>query len=218
VYVWRANPWLTPLPRLLKLNDVVDPTNIYGDAAYGRKGADAFVAVALNNTSCAADQVLQTVKGGAATCVARDNNYTCPAGQTLTGITDGQPNCGVYMPPSLCPTGQYLRGYQNGSPVCEGQPVVFGGTYVLQNQSDWPYTGIICGVPNPVTGGCTCPGFAGNAKLSAKFVEKVPPLEYTSKSDCEIRRGVMFVCDGIKTTASPMPGGVVASLYTCYNK
>jgi hypothetical protein len=85
--------------------------------------------------SCPADQVLQTVKGGAATCVARDNNYTCPAGQILTGITNGQPNCGVYMPP----TG------------------VFGGMYNITMLN-------ICLTGNPFAGnGCSCPWWAPNA-------------------------------------------------------
>jgi hypothetical protein len=147
VYVWRANPWLTPLPRLLKLNDVVDPNNIYGDAAYGRKGADAFIAVTLNN-----------------------KNYTCPAGQTLRGIADGKADCGVYMPPYLCPEGEYLRGYQNGSPICKnitvslenmtgpherncpsGQVMVIANAYkspfaAMWNTGtqDWIYTGVMC--------------------------------------------------------------------------
>jgi Flp pilus assembly protein TadG len=145
VYVWRANPWLTPLPRLLKLNDVVDPTNIYGDAPYGRKGADAFIAVTLNNTTCPDGQVLQTVKGGTATCVARDANYSCPSGQFVTSSNNGIPTCSAPPTPIIF-----------GGIFSKASAVAAGGYLLYPKFVQTEY----CPNPNYFTGYCSCPFWA----------------------------------------------------------
>jgi len=95
VFTWRGVPFLTPLPKMLGLamGSVGDTDNISGDAPHGRKGAPAFTILTLNNASCPADKVLQSMTGGAATCVPRDRNYSCAKGQTLQKIVDGKAVC-----------------------------------------------------------------------------------------------------------------------------
>ncbi len=92
VFTWRGVPFLTPLPKILGLT-IGDRGNISGDAPNGRKATESFTIVTLNNAGCPADQVLQSMTGGAATCVPRDRNYSCASGQTLQKIVDGKAVC-----------------------------------------------------------------------------------------------------------------------------
>ncbi len=93
VWVGTAVPWLTPLPKLLGL-DVIDADNQYGNAPTGRKSAESFTLVTLNNASCPADQVLQSMTGGAAVCVNKDRaGLTCPDGEFVYAVIDGLPSC-----------------------------------------------------------------------------------------------------------------------------
>jgi hypothetical protein len=102
VFVWRGVPFLTPLPKLLGLDEgtsnFFDAVNVVGTAPNGRKVAESFTFVTLNNVSCPADQVLQSTTSGSPTCVARDNNYSCPDGQSLRSITNGVPTCSAAVP------------------------------------------------------------------------------------------------------------------------
>jgi hypothetical protein len=95
VRVWRGVPWLTPLPKLLGFGKGTPGFLgvVKGTAPHGRKVADSLTFATLSNASCPADQVLQSMTGGAATCVPRDNNYLCADGQTLEKIVDGNPVC-----------------------------------------------------------------------------------------------------------------------------
>jgi hypothetical protein len=117
VFVWRAVPFLTPLPKLLGLNDVLDEENLAGSAPNGRKVTAAFTVVTLNNASCPADQVLQSTTGGLVTCVPRDDS-SCPAGQVLQSTTGGVVTCVPRDNNYLCTDGKILEKIVDGNPVC----------------------------------------------------------------------------------------------------
>jgi hypothetical protein len=76
--------------------------------------------------SCPADQVLQSMTGGSATCVARDNNYSCASGQTLEKIVDGNPVCVAKDGEYTCASGQVLKEVKNGAAVCVDRDASYG--------------------------------------------------------------------------------------------
>jgi hypothetical protein len=116
VFIMRGVPWVTPLPKLLNLA-VADPDNNEGTAPHGRKIAESFTFVTLNNASCPADQVLQSMAGGGVTCVPRDNS-SCPAGQVLQSTTGGVVTCVPRDNNYLCTDGKILEKIVDGNPVC----------------------------------------------------------------------------------------------------
>jgi hypothetical protein len=134
VRVWRGVPLLTPLPKLLNLA-VGDRDNKEGTAPHGRKNTDSFTFVTLNNASCPADQVLQSMTGGAANCVPRDRNYSCASGQTLEKIVDGNPVCVAKDGEYTCASGQVLKEVKNGAAVCVDRDAQYecGEGQVLKN-------------------------------------------------------------------------------------
>ncbi len=91
-------------------------------------------------------QVLQTVKGGTATCVARDANYSCPSGQFVTSSNNGIPTCSA--PPS--------------------SPIIFGGIFSKESfvaaGGFFPVPRFIqtdkCSSANYFTSDCSCPFWA----------------------------------------------------------
>jgi hypothetical protein len=81
VYLYKGVPYLTPLPRMISgLRSQVS----FGDsevsqatgAPYGRKTAQAFTFVTLNNASCEANHVLVSKEGGQWTCAKPVLTYT----------------------------------------------------------------------------------------------------------------------------------------------
>jgi Flp pilus assembly protein TadG len=136
LFVWRGVPFLTPLPRLLGFEEGV--TTGFHDAVdgegapNGRKVADSFTFITLNNASCPDGQVLQSMTGGAATCVPRDNNYACESGQTLEKIVDGNPVCVAKDGTYTCAGDQVLKEIKDGAAVCVNRDRNFNcGDYQL---------------------------------------------------------------------------------------
>jgi hypothetical protein len=96
--------------------------------------------------SCPDGQVLQSMTGGSATCVARaPAGLSCASGQVVTAVTNGVPTCGAAPLPSYG---------------------VFGGMYTKKRRGgplSAPFLGQPCARENPFTGGCSCPGWAPRA-------------------------------------------------------
>jgi hypothetical protein len=77
------------------------------------------LAYITKEVSCPDGQVLQSMTGGSATCVARDNNYSCASGQTLEKIVDGNPVCVAKDGEYTCASDQVLKEIRNGqAAVC----------------------------------------------------------------------------------------------------
>ena len=100
VRVWRGVPFLTPLPKLLGFADGVTPGFDDSDhsrewgASNGRKVANSFTFVTLNDTTCPAGQVLERMTGRTPTCVDKDRAGTdCEVGKVVTGVKYGTPTC-----------------------------------------------------------------------------------------------------------------------------
>jgi hypothetical protein len=138
VFLYKGVPYLTPLPKILPGITAAkgfgdDETSRAIGAPYGRKTAQVFTFVTLNNASCPADQVLQSMTGGAANCVPRDNNYACASGQTLEKIVDGKAVC--VAKDNTCGPGQVLAGMKtDGTALCVDRDASFdcGANQVLQ--------------------------------------------------------------------------------------
>lgn len=120
--------------------------------------------------ACPAGQVMTGISNGNAVCTTAAQTSTttanCPSGQVMTGLNNGSPVCSVPTSSSgssgssitvSCPNGQILTGLNNGSPVCTSS--VYTGTaglFVMVPGSGWG-AAPTCRIPNPNTGGCSCP-------------------------------------------------------------
>jgi Flp pilus assembly protein TadG len=114
---------ITPLPELTV--GAVPETKTMNNKA---------LAYITKEMSCPDGQVLQSMTGGAATCVARDNNYSCASGQTLEKIVDGNPVCVAKDGNYTCAAGQVLKEVRPTGAVCESRDASYdcGAGKVLQ--------------------------------------------------------------------------------------
>jgi Flp pilus assembly protein TadG len=72
----------------------------------------------LQNFTCPAGQVIQSITGHIPTCVPRDRNYTCSSGQVLEKIENGVAHCVTKAGTYTCGSGQVLRAIHANNATC----------------------------------------------------------------------------------------------------
>ena len=78
----------------------------------------------LQNFTCPAGEVVQSITGGTPTCVTRDRNYTCASGQVLEKIENGVPHCVARDGTYTCGSEQVVLAINNGSVTCTNRDAV----------------------------------------------------------------------------------------------
>lgn len=94
------------------------PTNQFVSSVNANGTVNCSVLPSSANSTCPTGQVLQSISGGAVTCVNRGAGSSCGAGQLVLGVqSDGSLICGT-EPDKICPVGQVLQTISNGSYIC----------------------------------------------------------------------------------------------------